>query len=185
MAKAIWICGTKTNLDVEFIMKPRTLALSILFASFFALCAQITPAQTQTQLDEMNRLSEKDWTDALDYGEWLLNAQFWFEHSDSVYAKQFFAGVHLSDADDAAFRAVVGDYVKRHDELMQESYAKVETREWTTEDQVKLTEALAGAANDAIQQIHSKLTADGAKAVDAAAVSDHSRLTSATATQTT
>jgi hypothetical protein len=155
-------------------VKALTIAKSILVGTVLSLCAQITPAQSQAQLDDMNQLSEKDWTDTLDYGEWLLNAQYWFDHSDSVSAKQFFAGVHLSDADDSAFRTIVRDYNKRHDQLMQESYAKVETRDWTTVDQVKLTKALVDAANDAIKQIHANLTEDGAKAVDITAVSAHS-----------
>jgi hypothetical protein len=167
-------------------VKALTIAKSVLLGTVLSLCAQITPAQSQAQqLEEMNQLSEKDWTDSLDYGEWLLNAQYWFDHSDSPYAKQFLAGVHLSDADNSAFRTAVSDYNKRHDQLMQESYAKVETREWTTEDQVKLTKALVDAANDAIKQIHANLTDDGAKAVGNSAVSGHSRSTSVASAQPT
>ena len=64
-------------------MKALALAKAIALATLFGLCTRMTPAQTQHQVEEMNLLTEKDWTDILDFGEWLLNAQFWFEHPDS------------------------------------------------------------------------------------------------------
>jgi hypothetical protein len=61
-------------------VKALALARAIALATLFGLCVRMTPAQTQRQVDEMNPLTEKDRMDTLDYGEWPLNAQFWFEH---------------------------------------------------------------------------------------------------------
>lgn len=151
-------------------MKSFSLIKVILLATLFILCARTTPAQTEHQLAEMNQLTEQDWTDTLDYGEWLLNAQFWFDHSDSQYAKDFFADLHLSAGDDAKFRTIVRDFTKRHDQLLADSYAQLDTADWTPEAQTKLTKDLVDATHDAIQLIKSNLTADGARSVDVAAL---------------
>jgi hypothetical protein len=151
-------------------VKALALAKAIALATLFGLCARMTPAQTQHQVDEMNLLTEKDWTDTLDFGEWLLNAQFWFEHPDSQYAKQFFADLHLSAADEAAFRTIVRDFNKRHDQLMEDSCAKLDAPDWTPEVQTKLIKDLVDATNDAIKLIKTNLSADGAKSVDSVAL---------------
>jgi len=140
----------------------KTIALAILLG----LLAQWAPAQTEHQIAEMNMLSEKDWTDTLDYCSWLLDAQFWIEHANSEYAKQFFMGLNLSAADDAALRSIVGDFNKRHNQLMADNYAKIDSGEWTTETQTKLIKDLVDATNDAIKLIKSNLSADGARKVN-------------------
>jgi hypothetical protein len=139
-------------------------------AILLVLYAPIAPAQTEQQLAEIHELTETDWTNTLDYGQWLLNAQFWFDHSDSQFAKDFFAGLNLSPADDSAFRSIVRDFTMRHDQLMADSYAKLDTPAWTPEDQTKLTKDLVNAANDAIQGLKSNLTPDGANNVNAVAL---------------
>jgi len=141
------------------------LAKPITFGILVGLVAQSSPAQTEQQIAEIKMLSEKDWTDTLDYCDWLLDAQFWIEPSDSEYAKQFFMGLNLSAADEAAFRSVVKDFNKRHDQLMADNYAKINRREWTTETQTKLINDLVDATNDAIKLIQTNLSADGARKV--------------------
>jgi hypothetical protein len=151
-------------------VKALALAKAIALATLFGLGVRMTPAQTQHQVDEMHLLTDKDWTDSLDFGEWLLNAQFWFEHPDSLYAKQFFADFHLSAADEAAFRTIVRDFNKRHDQLMEESCAKLDTPDWTPEVQTKLIKDLVDATNDAIKLIKTNLSADGAESVESVAI---------------
>jgi hypothetical protein len=151
-------------------MRALTIAKAIALATLFALSPRTTPAQTQHQIYEMNLLTENDWTETLNYGGWLLNAQFWFEHSDSTYAKQFCAGLQLSAADDAAFRTIVRDFNKRHDQLMEESYSKLDGPDWTPEEQTRLVKDLVDATNDAIKLIKTNLSADGARTVDSAAL---------------
>jgi hypothetical protein len=141
----------------------------IALAIFFALFASWAPAQTQQQLAEVHSISEKDWTDTLDYCGWLLNAQFWIEHPDSEYAKQFFAQLNLSAADDAAFRGIVADFHKRHDQLMADSYAKLDSSAWNPETQTELVLDLVATTNDAIRRIRTDLSADGARKVDSRA----------------
>jgi hypothetical protein len=151
---------------VKAISLPNVIAL----AALFALYPGIARAQTDRQLAQVHQLTESDWTDTLDYGEWLLNAQYWFDHSDSPYAKEFFASLNLSPADDAAFRTIVRDFTKRHDQLLADSYAQLDTPDWTPEAQTKLTKDLVDTTHDAIQRINSNLTAGGAKSVAVAAV---------------
>lgn len=148
-------------------MKATRLALTIALAIFLGLSAHSLPAQTAQQLAEMNVLSEKDWTDTLDYQDWLLNVQYWAEHPDSEYAKQFFADLNLSATDQDALRSIVSDFNKRHAQLMSEYYAKLDSPDWTSETQVKLVQALVHATKDAIQRIQTGLSADGVSRVDA------------------
>ena len=147
-------------------MKAMTLAKAVALAVLLSLFGQRAPAQTQQQIAEMNLLSEKNWTDTLDYCDWLLDAQYWTEHSDSEYAKQFFMELNLSAADESAFRSIVGDFNKRHDQLMADNYAKLDSHEWTPETQTQLIKDLVNATNDAIKLIKTNLSADGASKVD-------------------
>jgi hypothetical protein len=142
------------------------LASAIAVAMLLGPFTQSAPAQTQQQIAEISALSPKDWTDTLDYCEWLLNAQYWIDHSDSEYAKEVFAELNLSAADDAALRSIVADFNKRHDQLMAENYAKLASPEWTPETQAKLIQDLVDATNDAIKLMKTKLSADGASKVD-------------------
>lgn len=151
-------------------MKALPLAKLIALAVLFGLSVRPTTAQTERQRADMNLLTETDWTDTLNYGAWLLNAQFWFEHSDSQYAKAFFTGLNLSATDDAAFRTILRDFNKRHDQLLAQSYAKLDDPGWTPEDQTKLTTDLIDATNHAIKSIKTNLSADGAKSIATAAL---------------
>ena len=147
-------------------MKPMDLAKAIALAMLLGLIAQSSRAQTQQQMDEINTLSQKDWTDTLDYCEWLLNAQYWFEHSESEYAKQVFGELNLGAADDTALRSIVGDFNEGHDQLMAAYYAKLDSPDWTPETQVKLIRELVSATNHARELIKTKLSPDGAAKVD-------------------
>lgn len=149
-------------------MKTTRLAMTIALAIFLGLSAHSLRAQTTQQIAEMNALSEKDWTDTLDYQDWLLNAQYWTEHSDSEYAKQFFAELNLSATDQDALRSIVSDFNKQHAQLMSDYYAKLDNPDWNSETQVKLIQALVHATKDAIQRIQTGLSADGVSRVDAA-----------------
>lgn len=146
-------------------MKTMTLATTIALGILFTLFAQTLAAQTQQQLAEANSISEKDWTDTLGYYGWLVDARFWFDHPDSASAKQFFAELNLSAADDAAFRTIVADFNKRHDQLMADDYAKLTGNEWTPETETKLTKDLIDATNEAIERLKTNLSADGVKNV--------------------
>jgi hypothetical protein len=137
----------------------------IAFAIFFCVFAPRVLGQTEQQLAEIKSISDQDWTTTLDFSGWLLDAQFWIDHPDSEYAKQFFAQLNLSAADDAAFRAIVADFNKRHDQLMADNYAKLDRNEWTPETETKLLKDLLDATNDALQRIKTNLTADGANKV--------------------
>jgi hypothetical protein len=150
-------------------MKPVPAAKVIALAILFGVFAQWARAQTKQQLAEVHSISEKDWTETLDYCDWLLNAQFWIEHPDSEYAKQFFAELNLSAADDVAFGGIVADFNKRHDQLMADSYAKLDSSEWTPETQTKLVLDLVDTTNDAIRRIETDLSAEGASKVDSRA----------------
>lgn len=154
-------------------MKTISLASALALVTLFALSARSAPAQTDRQLAEVHQLTDNDWTDTLDYGEWLLNAQFWFDHSDSPYAKDFFAGLDLSPDDQGAFGTIVRDYNQRHQALMAASYAKLDSPDWTPETETQLIKDLVDATHSAIQQIDSNLTPDAAKKVNAAAVSTY------------
>ena len=142
-------------------MLAKTIALGILFALF----PQLLPAQTPQQFAETNSISEKDWTDTLDYCGWLLDAQFWFDHPDSESAKQFVAELNLSTADESAFRVIVADFNKRHDQLVADHFAKLDRDEWTPETETKLIKDLLDATNGAVERIKASLTADGVKNV--------------------
>jgi hypothetical protein len=144
-------------------MKKMTIAKTIALVSLFGLLALRAPAQTPQQLAEAKSISEKDWTDTLDYCGWLLDAQFWIDHADSEYAKQFFAELNLSATDEAAFRTIVVDFNKRHDLLMAEEYVKLTRAEWTPETQTKLTKDLIDATNDTIERIKTDLSPEGMK----------------------
>lgn len=143
----------------------KTIALAILFGVF----VQRAPAQTQQQIDEINRISEQDWTDTLDYGGWLVDAQFWIDHPDSEFSKEFFAQLNLSSIDDAAFRGIVADFNKRHDQLMADDYAKLNSNEWTPDTETKLIQDIVDATNDAIQRLKTNLSAEGVRKVDSVA----------------
>jgi hypothetical protein len=165
-------------------MKRTTLPKTFVLALLLALSPHLLPAQTPEQLADMNLLADKDWTDTLDYGEWLLNAQFWIEHPDSEFARQFFAGLNLSPADDAAFRKIVADYTKQHDQLMAADYPKVDSPDWSVASETKLLTDLRDLANNSIQLLHSNLTPDGARQVDTAVLgtAPHTSLSEAPAT---
>ena len=147
-------------------MKTMALARAIAIGVLCGLLSQFAPAQTVQRLAEIHRLSEREWTDSLDYCEWLLNAQYWIEHPEPEYAKQFLSGMKLSRADDTALRSIVADFNKRHDQLMADQYAKIDRGEWTTDDETKLVEDRVAATNDAIKLIQTKLSAEGANEVD-------------------
>lgn len=151
-------------------MKALSLAKGMALATLFILSPRTAPAQTDQQLAEVHQLTETDWTDTLDYGEWLLNAQFWFDHSDSQFATDFFADLDLSPADQAAFHTIVHDYNQRHNDLMAASYAKVDAPDWTPETETKLVEDLVDAGHDAMQRIKSNLSPHGAQKVNIAAL---------------
>ena len=142
-------------------MNTMTLAKTIALALLLGLFAQRAQAQTPQQLAETNSISEKDWTDTLDYGGWLLDAQFWFDHPDSEYAKEFLADLNLNASDDAAFRTIVADFNKRHDQLLADDYAKLNRDEWTPEAETKVTKDLIDATNEAVERIKANLSADG------------------------
>jgi hypothetical protein len=152
-------------------MKALLLAKALALAALFTLTPRFTPAQTEQQLAEVHQLTEADWSDTLNYGEWLLNAQFWLDHSDSSYAKEFFAGLDLTPTDQSAFRTIVTNFNQRHNDLMAASYAKLATPAWTPEAQTELIKDLVDATHDAMQQIKSDLTPSAAQKVAAAALS--------------
>lgn len=151
-------------------MKGMALARRIALSTLLSLFVQRVPAQTEHQIAEINMLSEKDWTDTLDYCDWLLDAQYWIDHAGSQYAKQFFGKLNLSGADQAAFRGIVGDFNKRYAQLMANNYAKLEGPEWTPETQTQLIKHLVDATNDAIRLIKTNLSVDGARDVDTVAL---------------
>lgn len=132
-------------------MKGMTLARTIALSTLLGLFAQRVPAQPEHQIAEINMLSEKDWTDTLDYCDRLLDAQYWIDHADSQYAKRFFGKLNLSGADQAAVRGIVGDFNKRYAQSRANNYAKLEGPEWTPETHTQLIKDLADATNDAIR----------------------------------
>lgn len=71
----------------------------------------------------------------------------------------------MSAGDEAAFRSIVRDFNKRHDQLMAANYAKLDSGEWTPETQTKLIKDLVDATNDAMELLKTKLSADGARKV--------------------
>lgn len=131
------------------------------FAIFFCVFAPLIPAQTPQQVAQAKSISELDWTDTLDYFGWLLDTEFWIDHPQSEYAKQFFAELNLSAADDTAFRTIVADFGKRHEQLMAEHYAKLNRNDWTPEAETKLIHDLIDATNQAIQRIRTDMSPDG------------------------
>ena len=147
-------------------MKVIASAKAISLAILFCLFAQRAPTQTQQQVAEINSISEDDWVYTLDYSGWLLDAQFWIDHPDSESAKQFFAELNLSLADDAAFRTIVANFNKRHDQLMSDNYAKLNANEWTPEIETKLLRDLLDATNDALQRFKTNLSPEGAQKFD-------------------
>ena len=150
----------------EFHTKAMTFAKIMALAIPFCLFAHPAQAQTPQQLAEINSISESDWIYTLDYCDWLLNAQFWIDHPDSEYRKQFFAELNLSPADDAVFRTIVADFGKRHEQLIADHYAKLKNNEWTPEAETKLIHDLIDSTNDAIQRIKTNLSPDGAQKFD-------------------
>jgi hypothetical protein len=140
----------------------KTITLAILLGLF----AQFAPARMTAQNTQASAPSEKDLTDTLDYSLWLLRVQYGIDHASSGYAEEVFKKLKLSPDDETALRAIVAEFAKRHDQLMAEHYAKIDSNEWTPDAETQLVNNLVAVANDAIQQIHTKLTADGAKRVD-------------------
>jgi len=155
-------------------MKALPLVKALALVAFFTFSPRFTPAQSEHQLAEVHELTETDWSDTLNCGEWLLNAQFWLDHFDSPYAKEFFAGLDLTPTDQSTFRTIVTNFNQRHNNLMAASYAKLATPAWTPEVQTQLIKDLVDATHDAMQQIKSNLTPSAAQRVDAAALSTDS-----------
>jgi hypothetical protein len=140
----------------------KALTLAILLALF----ARHAPAKMLAQDAQIGAPSEEDLTDTLDYSLWLLRLQYGIDHARSGYAEEEFKELRLSPADETALRAIVADFTKQHDKLMAQHYAKIDNNQWTPEAETQLIKNLVAATNDTIQQIHAKLTADGAKRID-------------------
>ena len=75
------ICGVKTKAIEELVVKALALAKAnaIARSTLFGLRVRTTPAQTQHQLDELNLLTEKDWStgsrlDKIGYCDFRANA---------------------------------------------------------------------------------------------------------------
>ena len=101
-----------------------------------------------------------------DYCLWFLRAQYWIDHPDAAYGKEFSKQLNLNPADEAAFRSIVGDFNKRYEQLLAEHYRKIKNREWTPETETKLIGDLVAATNDTIALIKTNLSAAGAMKVD-------------------
>ena len=132
----------------------------------FGLLAQNAPSQTEHQNPQSNTISEKDLTDTLDYCHWFLDVQYAIDHPNSNYAKELFTQLNLGPADEAAFRTIMGDFNKRHDELMANHYAKIKIGDWTPETETQLIRDLIDGTKDAINAIRAHLSPGGARKVD-------------------
>lgn len=137
---------------------------AIAVAVLLGLFAENAPPQTEPHAPGKT-VSEKD-LDTLDYCLWFLRAQYWIDHPDAAYGKEFSKQLNLSPADEAAFRSIVGDFNKRHEQLLAEHYRKIKNREWTPETETKLIGDLVAATNDTIALIKTNLSAAGAMKVD-------------------
>jgi hypothetical protein len=137
---------------------------AIAVAILLGLFAENAPPQTEPHTPS-KMVSEKD-LDTLDYCLWFLRAQYWIDHPDTAYGKEFSKQLNLNPADEAAFRSIVGDFNKRHEQLLAEHYRKIKNREWTPETETQLIGDLVAATNDTIARIKTNLSAAGAMKVD-------------------
>lgn len=139
---------------------------AIALGIFLVFLAQSAVAQTSPPLPQTGAPSEKDLTDTLDYSLWLLRLEYWIAHTGSGNGEEIFKKLNLSPADATALRTIAAEFNERHDQLMAEHYEKIDKNEWTPETETQLIENLVMVTNEAIQGIHTNLTAVGAKRVD-------------------